>query len=212
MAVRNVVTPSGRRVRGYFPSRKMGRLIAWESQLERDAILLLEFSPGVLRYREQPERVHFQLDGDAALYIPDFELELADGQMMHVEVKPAAKLEKPDIALRFEAIARHYARIGRGLRILTEAHIRRTPLLQNLQLLAYHLGRHDQAEQRRLLDALWRSPAQTVDAAAAVLGGVKFVYRLLAAGCYRCDLDQPVSSATPIRPYVKEVDHASLLF
>lgn len=135
MAVRNVVTPSGRRVRGYFPSRKMGRLIAWESQLERDAILLLEFSPGVLRYREQPERVHFQLDGDAALYIPDFELELADGQMMHVEVKPAAKLEKPDIALRFEAIARHYARIGRGLRILTEAHIRRTPLLQTCSCL-----------------------------------------------------------------------------
>lgn len=212
MAVRNVVTPSGRRVRGYYPSHKMGRQVAWESQLERDAILLLEFSSGVLRYREQPERINFYLNGDTALYIPDFELELANGQMMHVEVKPVAKLKKAEVAQRFEAIVRHYARIGRGLRILTETHIRRTPLLQNLQLLSYHLGRHDQAEQRRMLDVLRRSSVQTIDDAAGMLGGVKFVYRLLATGNYRCDLEQPISLATPIRPYVKEVDHASFLF
>lgn len=54
MLVRKVITRRGRRFRGYFPSRKLGRMVAWESLTERDVILLLEFSPGVLSYQEQP--------------------------------------------------------------------------------------------------------------------------------------------------------------
>lgn len=54
MSSRKVVTRRGRRIRGYFPSHKCGQMIAWESLLERDAILLLEFSQGVVSYRHQP--------------------------------------------------------------------------------------------------------------------------------------------------------------
>ncbi len=50
MLARKVVTRRGRRFRGYYPSAKLGRMVAWESLLERDAILLIEFSPGVLTY------------------------------------------------------------------------------------------------------------------------------------------------------------------
>ena len=45
--------------RGKFPSMKVNRMIHWESLLERDAIMLFEFSPGVASYREQPFSTYF---------------------------------------------------------------------------------------------------------------------------------------------------------
>lgn len=51
MFSRNVITRRGRGFRGNFPSRKLGRMVAGESLVELLAILLWEFSPGVLTYR-----------------------------------------------------------------------------------------------------------------------------------------------------------------
>lgn len=211
MAVRRVVTRSGRRVRGYFPSRKTGRMVAWESQLERDALYLFEFSPGVLEFREQPERVQFATEDGSFTYIPDFELLLRDGSTRHVEIKPAAKLAKPDVTQRFKAIAGHYDRIGRAFQILTEEHIRPEPLLENLKRLAYHAGRLDAAALDDLVTRLSILPARTFRGASAVLGDDVSVYRLLASGRYHCDLTRAITSDSLIQP-AKEHDDATLLF
>lgn len=50
--VREPITRSRGKVRGQFPSTKMGRMIAWESQLERRACYLFEFCKGVDTFRE----------------------------------------------------------------------------------------------------------------------------------------------------------------
>ena len=64
MPVRTVVTRSGKRFRGYFPSRKLRRMVGWESILERDAIAVLEYLPTVLHYEEQPsEETYYLEDG-----------------------------------------------------------------------------------------------------------------------------------------------------
>src|SRR3546814_4075345 len=42
MPVRNVITRSGRHFRGLYPSRKVGRMVVFESILERDVIMLRE--------------------------------------------------------------------------------------------------------------------------------------------------------------------------
>lgn len=211
MAVRRVVTRSGRRVRGYFPSRKTGRMVAWESQLERDALYLFEFSPGVLEFREQPERVQFATEDSSFVYIPDFELLLRDGTIRHVEIKPAAKLAKPDVAQRFTAIATHYDRIERSFQILTEENIRREPLLENLKRLAYHASRVPADALDDLVTRLSILPARTFRGASAVLGDDVSVYRLLASGRYRCDLTRTITSDSLIQP-AKEHDDATLLF
>ncbi len=211
MAVRKVVTRSGHGVRGYFPSRKMMRMVAWESQLERDAIMLLEFSLGVVGFREQPARVYFDQDGVRHQYIPDFEVELADGRILHVEVKPESKLRKPDIARRFAAITAHYSRSENGFSVLTEKAIRKEPRLSNLRLLAYH--QPDDAsspEMTAYIQKLALLPAQTVAGAAAVLGDVRAVYQLLAANEYGCDLDSPIRAESRIYPAGKEVRHEAL--
>lgn len=199
MGVRKVVTPSGRGIRGYFPSRKMGRMIEWESLLERDAILLLEFSPAVVRYREQPVRIDFYLDGEPRRYIPDFEAELANDGITHIEVKPASKLAKPEIAHRYWAIARHYEKGDTGFQILTEKELRAEPRLSNLRLLAYHQPKID--DEPTLVDSrqkLALLPAKTIAGAAAVLGGINKVYQLLAANLLACNLDESITPDTSI--------------
>lgn len=213
MAVRIVVTPSGRGVRGYFPSQKMGRMIPWESLLERDAILHFEYSVPVLRYEGQPMRIKFLHDGVTRLYIPDFGLEVSDVGNLHIEVKPSAKLAVGGkTAQRMTAITNHYRHTDIGFRILTENELRRQPRLTNLRLLAYHAGRLHSADRQSLVDQLSILPANTIGGAVAVLGDLKDVYRLLADGAYRCDLDCPITPTTIIHRAGKGDSHAPLQF
>lgn len=199
MSVRKVITRSGRGVRGYFPSRKMGMMIPWESLLERDAILLLEFSPEVVRYESQPAKIAFQMNGAVSHCIPDFAAEFTDGLVSHIEVKPSKKLEKPEIASRYAAIKAHYEKTDIWYQILTEKELRNKVRLKNLRLLAYHLPRIE--DERELMDAqqqLSILPARTVGGASVVLGSNTMVYRLLAAGYLSCCLDQPITQHTCI--------------
>lgn len=143
MKVRKVVNRSGRGFRGYFPSRKLGRLVEWESLLERDAIILFEFSNGIKSYQEQPELIVYEQDGEMRRYFPDFSITLSNDEVVHLEVKPASKLTSLDLLNKFDAIARHYDRIGRNFRILTDDHIRDEPRLTNLKRFAsvqHHKG------------------------------------------------------------------------
>ncbi len=200
MGVRKVVTRSGRSIRGYFPSRKMKAMVPWESTLERDAILLLEFSPEVVRYRAQPVRTTFTMNGTSKYCVPDFEAEFADGLVSHIEVKPSKKLENPEIADRYAAIKRHYEKnTDIWYQILTERELRKKTRLKNLRRLAYHLPKIQ--DEQDLLDAIQQLvllPARTVGGAAFVLGDMKIVLRLLAAGFITCNLDTPITITTEI--------------
>lgn len=128
MRVRKVVTRSGRGFRGKTPSRKCGRVVQWESLLERDAVMLFEFHPDVVSYQEQPSIETYYDDEDLPRrYIPDFSVTFRNGTVIHVEVKPLARLASKKTARKYELVARHYARMGKIFRLLTEAELRREP-------------------------------------------------------------------------------------
>lgn len=198
MLARKVVTRRGRRFRGYFPSTKLGRMVAWESLLERDAILLLEFSSGVLSYQEQPALVQYADGTRIRDYYPDFELELANGKRIHIEVKSAHQLAKPEFKAKYTAIAEHYARIRMDYRIVTEAEICREPLQTNLRLLAYLAGRKGLMlpSARELAEGLGSdvAPFEVFEAALSR----DTTLRLVAAGRLECDLDLPLAGDTPV--------------
>lgn len=89
----------------------------------------------------------------------------------------------------------------RGIRflILTEDQIRTKAVLDNLKQLAYHSRwQRDDQELRVAVEALSLLPALTVEGAKALLGNERDVYRLIAAGIYACDLNQPLSGSTKI--------------
>lgn len=159
LRAREPISRSFGMIRGKFPSRKMGRMIHWESQLERDAVFLFEFSPGVVMYREQPLTTHYMLDGKTRRYTPDFELTLSSGEVILIEIKPAEKLLDPDENRRFKRIHEHFANSAQPFRILTDREIRQSDaLLENLRLLMRHRREALSAfECRRFCRALYWS-------------------------------------------------------
>ena len=142
MLSRRVITRSGRHFRGRYPSRKLGRMVAFESLIERDVILLLEFSRGVQSYQEQPERIVYSDGQTIREYYPDFEARLASGPRVHIEVKPSAKLDSPKIAKKLQQIATHYAQHrDEYFRVITELDARKEPLACKTGSLASRLSR-----------------------------------------------------------------------
>lgn len=196
MLARKVVTRRGRRFRGYFPSRKLNRMVAWESLLERDAILLLEVSPGVVSFQEQPVVIQY-FDGQSLCdYYPDFEVILASGSVFHLEVKTTTKLKSPKVAAKFAAIAALYQEKGPCFRIVTEHELQRQPLLGNAQVLAY-LQRSTGRPLPSFHELRSDLGADTIAfAKAEVILGRDTVLRLIANGMLACDLNQPLAGDT----------------
>ena len=208
MLSRKVVTRRGRRFRGYFPSYKMGRMVAWESLLELAAIHLLEFSRGVLSYREQPVLIQYA-DGDLIRdYYPDFEVVLFDGVAIHLEVKTTYQLAKPKIQSKFQAIAAHYCRRQQGFQLVTEKELQREPLLSNVRTLAYLVGKTKQVlpSPQELLNLLGAEIVSFVFAESRF--GREALLRFLAYGVLDCDLNQPLSGDTLVQ-IVRGESHAS---
>ena len=211
MKARKVVTRSGRKLRGYFPSVKLGRMVEWESLLERDAILLMEFSPGVKSFREQPELIQYR-DGDVVRrYFPDFEITTTDAELIHLEVKPEKQLLRADVVHKLTKVAEHYAAKRHAYRILTDKVIRRQPLLGNVTLLARIRRPADtllslSAEVRYLLTD---GPLPFDDLAHRV--GRERLLKMIALGHVGCDLTAPLSGTTPVI-HPREINHDQVLF
>jgi hypothetical protein len=70
MAVRKI-KKSYRSVTGYFMSRKNNRQLAFESTLEHDFYLTLEFDPSVISFEEQPFKLQYVCNGVNRFYTPD---------------------------------------------------------------------------------------------------------------------------------------------
>lgn len=194
MAIRKVVTRSGRGLRGYFPSKKLGRMVAWESPLERDAILLFEYSPGVASYEEQPELILYPDGDEVRRYFPDFEITTTSGIKLHIEVKNSRKLSIPKTAAKYRTIAAHYQSEGRHYRILTEREIRREPLFSNLKrLIQYH---HSGELLDTALDHVTRKLRNGTLQMSALELDTPSIWRLLAHGHLRCDLKSPIKASS----------------
>lgn len=132
---RQVVAPTGGIVRGWFPSIKAQRMVAFESLLERDALYLFEFSPAVANIQEQPFKLQYACGDVVRRYTPDFALDLHDGRTVIVEIKPENKLLQADVAESLRCIEAAFMRQGQVFRVLSDLTIRTQPRLANLQQL-----------------------------------------------------------------------------
>ncbi|MFW2353361.1 Tn7 transposase TnsA N-terminal domain-containing protein [Aliarcobacter butzleri] len=73
---------------GYFASYKNKIQIAFESVLERDFYMLLEFDENVISYAEQPITINYEYkDGSKRRYTPDCLITYKDGTQRYYEVK-----------------------------------------------------------------------------------------------------------------------------
>jgi hypothetical protein len=176
-----------------------------ESRLEFDAAMHFEFSKDIKRYREQPMRVTYRdRDGKIRIYFPDFELTMTDGTIVHIEIKPSAKLRGAVLHARMEDIEEHYARLGLPFRIMTEQDFRTGTRISMLEHLTYH-NRQVPSGFRlsELLGHLETRRPLNFAAACSIAGSPQMVMRLLAAGYLVFDESQRLGDSTLLQVRVE---------
>lgn len=206
---RRVISPSGGIMRGKFPSRKNGRMVHHEGLLELDAIYLLEASPMVLGYREQPATITYPDGNRVRRYTPDLEVTLGNGERIWIEVKPAVFLQTEEIQHKLACVASHLKRSGQAFVILTDEVLRQEPRQSNVRTI-YHRALRARLSAGHAKSALIHCAAElpaTLARTTQLLTpyGAE-PYSLLLAGLLRCHLDAPLSSDTQIS-HTKEADH-----
>lgn len=140
MPVRKV-SNHGRNIIGYFPSIKMGRMVAFESTIERDLIYLLDFADQVHTFSEQPCVISY-LDGDIKrTYTPDFQLQLCNRCQVMIECKPEAVIDLEANQRQFNAGRAWAEAHSWKYEIITDEWLRAGCRLQNIKFLTRY-ARH----------------------------------------------------------------------
>jgi len=119
---------------------RVGGTACFESSLERDWLIAVDFDPASIQIREQPFSVFYRMDGETRKYTPDLLVEYAapryGARVIVYEVKPLEVLqtEWETFKPRFKAAVRYCRQRGWRFKILTEAQIR-TPFVDNAKFL-----------------------------------------------------------------------------
>lgn len=158
------IPKSYRSVTGLIASNKNQRMAGFESSLERDLILLIEFDLNVEYYEEQPLVIDYiDSNGEEHTYTPDIFVKYRKDIVPAKWMKPSLYEVKyrqdlfanwKELKPKFKA-ARAYAKPkGWQFQIITEQEIK-TPYLQNVRfLLPYRRLEFDWNEQDFVLSKL----------------------------------------------------------
>jgi hypothetical protein len=131
--VRPVVTRSGHRARGYFPSRKAERA-RYESLLELDALKIQEVAPCILEVRTHPLVLALPEGATPVHYTPDMVV-LTETAGAVIEVKSQFFLAQLAQRVRLAKVAQLLAEQGLPFVVMTEGDIRDRALLDELDTL-----------------------------------------------------------------------------
>lgn len=146
---------------GRWFSTTAGRFLDYESLLERDWMLLMDFDREVESICEQPLRLRYRRDGRPASHVPDL-LAWRRGEPELCDVKSEKRLEDPDFEVQVGAMELACAEAGLGYRVLSEPE---PQLLANVRWLAgFRLPPPDpDGERERMLAALAAGPCTVAE-------------------------------------------------
>ncbi|UXA47309.1 TnsA endonuclease N-terminal domain-containing protein [Xanthomonas prunicola] len=188
-----------------------GGVAAFESSLERDWLLALDFDPRVQAIQVQPFSLHYEHRGATRRYTPDvradYRLESGMATVVY-EVKPSEELRLNWSAYRprFKAAVRYCRDHGWRFKLVTERHIR-IALLDNARFLRRYraLPEQDLYVQQLLytLRALGTTTPQALLAAAywaeeSRMAALPMLWKLIATGRLGADLHVPLTMSAPI--------------
>ncbi|MDH7970657.1 hypothetical protein QH494_00530 [Sphingomonas sp. AR_OL41] len=194
--------PGQRSCTGWYQSIKAGDALPYESLLERDALLLLDFDPDVAQFGVQPETFVWTEAGRQRRYTPDIRLETVGGAVIYRQVKLATRLAAdPTLGGRLPAIEAECAARGARHEMWLDTDIRRQPRLSNVRRLRATVAVLAAENLDAIHTIITRLPIPSnLGAAAEALGGrpvhVNIVLGLVAVGELAVDLDRPLDDDT----------------
>jgi hypothetical protein len=187
--------------------------VAFESSLERDWLICLDFNPEVQLLLEQPFSLSYGHEGGTKRYTPDVlaQYREVDGLVPVIvyEVKPLSELrqEWPKYRRRFSAAVSFCRERDWRFKVVTEKHIR-TPFLQNAKFLRkYRTNGEQQLYKEQLLyslKALGRTTPQALLAFSYLqeekrMAALTELWRLVAMREIEADLTVPLTMSSEIR-------------
>jgi hypothetical protein len=172
-----------------------GTLVGYESWLERDRLLLLDFDPGTVGIASQPFWLFWTTsEGKSRSHAPDYFARLADGSALVLDCRPADRIKPRDQAA-FDATRSACALLGWRYEVVGAPP---ETLLTNARWLAgYRHPRHDQPEIAAALRTVFTSPAGLVAGAEQVgdlISVLPVLYHLLWRRQLHTDLHRPLHS------------------
>ena len=196
-------------VTGGFAGRKNTRLVGYESPLEREYMLLLEFDPEVVSFEEQPVRISFLSEmGKKTPYVPDVLVHYhppRPPELVEVKLAKDFKLKAKKFAPKFKAAQQHADERGWIFRKVSEKEIR-GPYLQNLKFLReYRLVEPDLSMLERVLMAVGAARRsltvaglidQVTTSDDEKLIAFPALWHLVVSGRLRLNLNKPITSET----------------
>ncbi|MEU4235640.1 TnsA-like heteromeric transposase endonuclease subunit [Nonomuraea sp. NPDC026600] len=175
--------------------------VIYESRLELARLLYADFDPGVSRILAQPFLITVRADGATRRHVPDFLL-LTEAGLVVVDVKPAHRLSRPEVAFTFEWCRAVMEARGWGYQIWSEPP---TAEMSNIRFLAGY--RRDWLFDADLLTALGRAnlDGATLEEAFGAVAGWDSrlvraaVFHLLWSGRLVTELERPLSGGHVVR-------------
>jgi hypothetical protein len=119
---------------GKFPSLKLGRMVGYQSLIERDFIYLLDFDATVTMYAEQPLSLYYKDGSKQRRYTPDFSFSYND-QTYLIECKHHAFTQPEENQVKWAAAKQWCHENGARFIVVTEVEIRGGHRLENVKLL-----------------------------------------------------------------------------
>jgi TnsA endonuclease-like protein len=96
---------------GLYYAATMDAHVGFESWLERDVAMMLDFDPAVVAFSSQPFWLTWAQDGRQQRHVPDYFARLADGTGVVIDVRPDDRIEPRD-AEAFAATGRACREVG----------------------------------------------------------------------------------------------------
>jgi len=197
---RKVVKRSNARNTGKYPSWKTGRMMQWESIHEGNAMRILDATPRVIAYSEQPCEIIFMLNGEQRRHYPDF-MVIESNCREFWEVKTKDDANMLEVSERTAHLTQALPDYGYGYRVVLAEALAKQPRLGNVKRLN-KLGRLPVSiiEQERIRRLFTEQPTiswgvfeqHSTDA-------IRNISRLILEGKLSIDLNQVITSATNIR-------------
>ncbi|MGO4459899.1 TnsA-like heteromeric transposase endonuclease subunit [Streptomyces sp. M-16] len=183
---------------GLYWSATTGGHVGFESWLERDHAMLLDFAPEVNGVLSQPFWLFWENGrGKVASHAPDYFARFEDGRGLVVDCRPLDRIDDRSAAA-FAGTRAACASVGWGYRVVGEVDAVR---IANVRWLAgYRHPRH--GASKRVVDrllALFSVPSPLVGQAALVgdpIAVLPVVFHLLWQGRLRADLSRPLTDTT----------------
>lgn len=198
--VRRVGSFKGQRhFAGWWWFATTGRHVGFESWVERDQVLLLDFDRSVIGLSSQPFWLTLDCGDGPRRHVPDYFARLADGSGLVIDVRPDERVKPADAAVfaataaACSAVGWQYRRVGAADPVLA-ANLRWLAGYRHPRCLDPQISQRIRAEIRGTV-----SVEEVVAATGDRLGVLPTLFHLMWTGEFMADLcAAPLTPSTPL--------------